>query len=856
MTLISAPAGFGKTTLLSGWIKQTTIPVCWISLDDDDNDPVRFLSYLVSALQTIDKEIGESIQPALRSPQPPASLTLLAYLISDVGDAIGKKEIALVLDDYHVIHQTAVHEIVDYLLKYLPLNFHLIISTRADPPLPLARMRARSELIELREADLRFSDEEAVEFFNQIKGQNLISSDISELNRRTEGWVTGLQMALLSLKGKGDKNKFIQSFTGSNRFVIDYLIEEVLDQQPERIRTLLLKTSILAEFSGDLCQALTGFEDSQAIVEKMERGNLFVIPLDDRREWYRYHHLFADLLYRRLSASMPESVKELHNKASTWFEENHYLGKAVEHALAANDFRKSLRLIGNYVTHIWEYGDQVNLTKWLSDFPEDVLLERPDIMAHHAFALCIAGFYDAAEEKINQIENSLEEIPKNIAGMLATVRAFYSLYRNEIKNAEVYSLSALENLAQDNHLCLSLAYSIHGDVHAFHGHFQICEEIWNKALHEAQVGDSVFMGLIASAKLIVARRRMGRLKDADATYHQQIERVSAGGYEQVAYAGALYAVWADILLEWNRLDEAVENIERGAFFFYDRQKYMAGLAWCAIAMVYARFSQGDIPSAEQALQTLEKRINSQNLPAWAECWYIAWKVRLAIAEGDLSEAEKCLKENNIRLDREFAYPHEVEYLALARLMIAKAKVRSKGDCIDQAEKLLLRLHRHLEDNGWFDKLIETEILLALTYKQQGREDKAIDQLEAALVMSEKEGYTRSYLNEGSPMANLLYKLVVRDRAVNAARRILSDFSLNETMISRIPKKDGLIDPLSTRELEVLQLIGNGASNREIGQILHIALGTVKNHIKSIYNKLNVHNRTQAVKRGRDLDLLQ
>jgi LuxR family maltose regulon positive regulatory protein len=489
LTLISAPAGSGKTSLVSAWAGQAETPFAWFSLDEDDNAPVRFLIYLIAALQTIDPGCGEVVLAALQSPQPPPARSVLPFLLHDVTTC---PDAVLVLDDYHVIKERAVHDLVASLLQHLPRNLHLVIATRADPPLPLPRLRGRQQLSELRPPDLRFTDEEATAFFAGTMGLELSSQDVSALNTRTEGWITGLRMAAISMRGRDDTSAFVRSFTGSNRYILDYLVEEVLQQQPEDIQTFLLHTSILSDLSGDLCRAVTGLDDGQRILEEMEQANLFVVPLDDRRQWFRYHHLFADLLRQRLRLSAPDSLPDLHRRASAWHEQNNLLARAVEHALAAGDYERVVRLVDQRVESIWEHGEQADLTKWLAALPEGMVRQRPALLTSHAFVQCMAGQFEPAEAQLAWAENSPVPTDGLVRGMAATVRAYIALYRDDADAAAEYAHLALEHLPAGHHLWRCLATSILGDAHAFYGRVPTSERTWSQALGEAEAVGSTF----------------------------------------------------------------------------------------------------------------------------------------------------------------------------------------------------------------------------------------------------------------------------------------------------------------------------------------------------------------------------
>ena len=741
LILVSAPAGFGKTTLLSTWTKQTEYPVAWLSLDEADNTPSVFLTYLTAALQTIDPGIGESLLPALLSPQPPAPQAVLTRLITDL---TSRAEMLLVLDDYHLITSHAVHDILTDLIQHMPPNLHLVLATRSDPPLPLPRLRGRQQLTELRTADLRFSLEETDQFLNHIKTLRISDQDVAALTLRTEGWITGLQMAVLSMQNRTDIHQFIESFTGSNRYILDYLLEEVLQQQPEEIRTFLLKTSILTKLSSGLCAAVTGMQNCQHMLEELERANLFLIPLDDHRGWFRYHHLFADLLRQRLSLKAADSIPALHMQASRWYEENSELGPAIEHALSAEAYNDLIRLLKQYIQSIWEHGDQTRLSKWLAALPQDIILDHPVILVHHAFALCFAGQYQEAEAQLLTVEETIGANHEPFSSMASTVRSFNSLYRGEIQAADNYANTALAHLPADQHMWRTLTLSIQGDIHAYYGHFPVCENIWGNALREAEIADCLFFALWISSKLIVARKRMGKLHQAAKTFEQQTRRAKEKGYTKVSFPGALYTVWSNVLLEWNQVEEAITIMEQG-LSLSESQNYSAGIAWSGLSLIAARFAQQGPAGAEQAVHQLEEQLHRHKLPEWTMNYLTAWKARISIARGDLTKCERILQERGIVFDGKFGFPSEVEYLALAHLLIAK-------DELSNAWALLVRLQEQLESMGWTDKLIQVKLLQTLILQKQGNDEEALNLIESILPMAEREGYLRVFLDEGPPMA--------------------------------------------------------------------------------------------------------
>ena len=846
LTLVSAPAGFGKTTLLSTWIKQSNICAAWVSLEKADNSPSRFLLYVIAALQTADAGIGENILLALQSPKPPSVQNVLPYLINDIA---ASSEITLVLDDYHVINSQEIHEMVNSLLSKMPPNLHLVIATRSDPLFTLPLLRGRQELVELRTSDLRFSNQEAVELINHIKQVDIPEKDVLALYKRTEGWVTGLQMAILSMQNRKDTREFIQSFTGTNRYILDYLLEEVLNQQPEAVQAFLLKTSILSQLSGELCEAVTGNPDSQEILEYLERNNIFVVPLDDERHWFRYHHLFADLLYQRLVRNPSESPQELHERASQWFESNRKFGLAIDHVLEADDCDRAIKMLEKYAGMMWEHGDQARLSQWFNRIPENKLGSHPALLAIYAFALCFAGQFDAAEKYLQLAEKNCKPDHLAFPGMAATVRAHISLYSGKIDAASEFAGLAKDSLPAGCHIWRALALSIYGDVSAYtHGDTPTCEQIWLEGLREAKLAENLFFTLWICAKLVFTQRRLGQLKKAEKTFQTEIDAIKPEFHRRVAVAGSLYAVYGDVLLEWDRLEEAEEQIRHG-LHLCERQNYTAGVAWSSIALVSVTYARRGPAAAAEALNELREKVESQRLPAWTQSWYTAWNVRLCLQNNRLRQAAKILADRNITLMGELTYPREVEYLTLARLLIAMKD-------FSQAESLLNRIEKHLQKTGWSDKLIKAQILKAILYQEWDQAQRAIEVLEPLLEIAEQEGYIRSFINEGPQMERLLVKASVLNISQRYVESILSAFQSSRSQSAYQDSQTTLLEALSAREIDVLRVVADGASNQEAALKLHIALGTVKNHLKRIYSKLEVHNRTQAVARAIDLKIIK
>ncbi|MEJ2557153.1 MAG: hypothetical protein P8186_13170, partial [Anaerolineae bacterium] len=576
MTLASAPAGFGKTTLVSDWLRRIDFPVApgsrrrartgWLSLDESDNDPSRFLAYFIAALQTIEANIGQGALSVLQSPGAPPTETILTSLLNEI-TAIPDR-IILVLDDYHLIEAQAIHDALTFLLEHLPVNMHLVIASRDDPHLPLARLRAHGHLTELRATDLRFTSSEAAEFLNQVMGLDLSAEDIAALERRTEGWIAGLQLAAISMQGHEDVTNFIKSFTGSHRFVLDYLIEEVLGQQSESVQTFLLQTAVLNRMTGSLCDALTGKHNGKATLDMLEHANLFIIPLDNERRWYRYHHLFSDLLRRRLGQTQPDWAPTLHIRASEWYEQNGFIDEAIEHALRAEDFERAAHLIEEHVDAIWGRGEHTKLRRWLAGLPVELVFSKPHLCILQAWDLFTSGQQDAAERSLQAAEEALDtstdratetssmeqgQLPGSdsmkIQGRAAAIRAFLAFYRGDVQEISRYSRRALEYLPEQDLTWRSTATVALGDAYSFVGDLSSAYRVRLEALEASKAAGNIYMILIASMKLAVTMRQQGRLERVIDMCQQQLQLANESGLSHTAVVGWLLAVWGEVLAE-------------------------------------------------------------------------------------------------------------------------------------------------------------------------------------------------------------------------------------------------------------------------------------------------------------------
>ncbi len=861
MTLISASAGFGKTTLVSAWIaKIQNLAVAWVSLDEADNDPTRFLTYLVAALQTVAPKVGASVLALLQSPQPPAPATILTALLNDIA-AIPDK-FMLVLDDYHLIENKAIDQALTFLLDHLPPPMHLVIATRADPDLPLARLRARDQLTEVRAADLRFTPAEAADFLNGVMGLALAPELIAALERRTEGWVAGLQLAALSLQGQQaanpqDVSNFIQSFTGSHRFVLDYLLEEVLHQQPEPIQTFLLHTAILDRLCGSLCDAVLRKDEesfssfilppSSLILEQLERANLFIVPLDQERRWYRYHHLFAELLRQRLQQSLAAlageaggGVAPLHLRASAWYEANGLELEAFHHAVAANDIGRADRLIEGKGMPLHFRGAAVPILTWLKSLPTPVLDAWPRLWTVYASVALVTGHITGAEEKLQAAEAALqtpsaqplaEEMHQDLLGRIAAIRATAAASQNQVEAIITHSQRALVDLHPANLAFrtstiwkLGYAYHLQNDrVAASRAYREVI------ATGEAS-GNRVFT-LMASIGL-------GHLQELDTQLHLAVQTnrriLELVGEGALPVVGVTYLGLARIHYEWNDLVAAAQYLQQGLALVQQMEnkgQFVAG----EILHARLQLAQGDVTGAATRLAEAEQLARRQNLASQLPDLLTTQVVTL-LRQGYGTEAAQIALRHNLAI-------------AQARVALAQGDPAAALTVLDSRR-------RQVEAKGWADERLKVLILQALAHQAQGATTAALPLLGEALALTEPEGFIRLFVDEGQPIAQLLKRMKDEDRRMKLyVDKLLAAFGNQEPLPPSSLLPPPLIEPLSQRELEVLQLIAQGLSNEEISQRLFLALSTVKGHNRIIFDKLQVQRRTEAVARARTLGLL-
>ncbi len=902
LTLISAPAGFGKPTRVSEWIATlagSKARAAWLSLDEGDNDPTRFLTYLVAAMRTIAPRIDEATLGALQSSSPPPIESLLTILLNELTTL--SANLILVLDDYHTIDSQPIDQALAFLVEHLPPQLHLVIASREDPPLPLARLRVRGQLTELRAADLRFTPTEAAEFLNRVMGLNLAAEDIAALENRTEGWIAGLQLAALSMQGRSDITSFIRAFTGSHRFVLDYLMEEVLQRQPERVRSFLLQTAILDRLSGPLCDAVcsigtavTEREDGRGMLAALERGNLFVLPLDDQRQWYRYHHLFADVLQARLMEEQPDRVSELHRRASVWFEQNNLPADAIRHALSAQDFERAAGLI-ELAWPATEDGSIQPATwlSWVKTLPDALVHARPVLNVGYAYALLGRGEMEAAEARLKdaerwlesadtmkaqQVTPSVETCPesfdyaqdklhrrmvvvdqeqfKSLPATIAVGRAYIAQALGNIPDTFRYASRVLELVPEGDHLRHGQASMLLGMTYWASGDLEAANRVFADYTLKLRTAGNIPDAISATVVLADIRLALGRLREALGTVEQCLHFVMDQG-EPIPFDTAdLHRALSELYLEQGNLEAAAHHLQRGKELGEKAELPVLRYRLC-IAQARLKKTQGDLAGALDLLDEAERLFIRTPLPD--VCPISALKARIWVAQARLTEALDWAHERSLSVDDAPGYLHEFEHITLARALIARYRSTREDVAICDALNLLEGLLHAAEEGGRMGSVVEILVLQALAHQAQGNLSLALAPLERALSLAEPEGYVRIFVDEGESMRWLLEKQAHGEgrQPIGYAAKLLAAFAPPPTILQsavRYPQST-LIEPLSERELEVLQHIADGLTNREIADRLYLSLFTVKAHARSIYDKLDAHSRTQAVARARELGVL-
>jgi ATP/maltotriose-dependent transcriptional regulator MalT len=891
LTLIAAPAGFGKTTLVASCIARCDLPVAWLSLDERDNQAERFLTYLVAALHGVDYRIGTDATQLVGGMQPAPPEAVLTSLVNDLDALHGK--VALVLDDYHVIRSQAVHEAVAFLLAHCPQSFHLAIATRSDPPLPLARLRARGQMVELRAADLGFTEHEAAQFLNDVMGLGLDAGSVAALEERTEGWVAGLQMAALSMRGRTDVLAFIQAFSGTNRYILDYLLEEVLANQPPEIQRFLLHTSILDRLAAPLCDAVldngkgpecqredrwTGTGSRAAsrassILGYLERANLFLVPLDEERTWYRYHHLFADLLYARLQDTCKrQDITGLHARAAQWYEQNGWTYRAIRHASLTSDDAWVERLIEQNYMEMFQRRDSSAIRSWTGELDPERIYRRPRLCIYEATSRSWLGQLDTADLFLDRAEDGIRQeaaTPETEAmrGHLAYVRSRVTAMRGDVGRAIDLCLAAREKTPASNQallggigVMLGYGYFLSGDfVHAV----QTLDETIQSGITASAINST------AGAYCVLARLHavQGRLHRSFEVYQKAAAFARKMGDRDLGAQGVVDVGMADVRCEWNDLDAALVQLQHGLALLPMWAK-ADDIALTYVTLARIHLAKANKRDARKAIEKAIQLVKARGLFSEARDAVRAAQVKLWLAQGELQAAARWAASQVARStpDDRSGFENELALVTQARVSVALNRSR-------EALTLLSHLEDAAQSAGRMGRVLEILLLKALAMRETGDTEHAIAALTQCLRLAEPEGYARIFLDEGRPMQMLLAQWLaragagpLRDYAVHLVSQFdaapRGDATVQEAVspashVARPAEPGGqaLVEPLSQREMEVLHLMSLGKTNKAIARQLIIAPGTVKAHAASIYRKLDVANRTEAVARARHLGIL-
>lgn len=888
LTLISAPAGFGKTTLVTSSVAKTEMLVAWLSLDKNDNQEGRFLNYLIAALQSVDSKIGIGAAQLMSGMQPALSESILTTLINDL-DTAGR-DIILVLDDYQFISSQAVHEGVAFLLEHIPNTLHLLIATRSDPLLPLARLRARDQMVELRAADLRFTESEAIQFLNDIMDLELKADWITMLEKRTEGWIAGLQMAALSMQNRDDVLGFIEGFSGTNRYILDYLLEDVLARQSPEIQRFLLHTSILERLTAPLCDAVmvNGKEpeneeyegviysgvavinSSVSTLEYLEKANLFLVPLDDERIWYRYHHLFADLLRAQLQRSLnAEGIAKLHVRAAGWYEQDGSILDAIHHAALASEPEMVERFIEQNYMELVSRGEMSGMRYWIGDLSRELIYSRPWLCIYEAYSHSWFGELDDAAILLEETENRIRSETATpdiqaLRGHLVYVKSRVTAMRGNIHQAIEYCLESRKLIPADN-LALQLDTRITlGYEYFLSGDYAKASQNLNKVIQIGKTVGAVINTVAASCVMARLYANQGLMHKAYEIYQTTAQSIPDQGNHHLGARSLVEIGIADLLCEWNDLDAALVHMDKGLTLIskWDKADDLV-LAYITLARIH--LAQANIRDATESLKKAAHLVRTRGVFSEARHIVEYTQVKLWLVQGDLQAAIRwaASQEERLNADDLLGFENELIHISQARVLNAKNE-------LEETIHLLSRLEKNAQSGERNGSLIEIMLLKALVLQKMGDTKKAAIILTKSLTLAEPEGYARIFLDEGQPARKLFTQWLehtssgpLRDYVI----RLLSQFDVELQIFKTTQEKDSptgdllprigktLVESLSPRELEVLHLMALGLTNKKIAEQLIVAPGTIKAHAASIYRKLDVANRTEAVARARQLDIL-
>ncbi len=856
LILISAPAGFGKTTVVSHWINKYSIPTAWFSIDTNDNDIVDFLSYIISGIQNIDDGFGKRAMEVLKSPTPPSSESIINLLINDIIKI--KKDFILILDDFHLINNKEIFKALSYLLEYLPENLHVVILSRSDPNLPIAKIRSQNQLIELRSADLSFSANDISVLFNKKLRTKLSVEDIYSLENKTEGWIAGLQLAALSMQGYDDNSAFINALAGNNRYIMDYLIEEVLNAQEDDVKDFLLKTSLLKQFSAPLCNAILNRNDSQQILEKLENNNMFIYPLDNERHWYRFHHLFADLLKQRLLFNDSSMIEELHNRACEWYEKKQLYNLAIEHALANNNFEKSIQLLGEIVEQMWENGQHAAIIKYGELLPDELIKKNAEFGFYYSWILISAGKIKKAEpflvgaeqitkNIIREKKISNEELKSNetLLGKIAVAFAYMNSHQEHSEKTFDYCKIAMKNLSEDNPLWYSWAWFSYGVAYFAKGELLESNKAFNCAFEYGKKSGNIYLMSTIVIRMAENEQQLGHYKLAYKKCSDLLSLISDKGLSQITKAdwtyAALYFIMGTTQYMWADTEKAFENIKIAYNLCKDGSDvYLKVFVLMVYSIVLKELNDND---AEKRISELDDLIKNNSVPPFLTSFYIGWKTYLLTEKEQIEDANILISEY-LEHNKEINYVNEAAYVAYARLL----RIQNR---LDEAELLLSELYDFASKGKRIERMIEVRVQHAILYNMQRKSNKALSCLMEAIELAANENLLSYFVFIANDIHNVLQEVfkIHATSKTNIPKQFIDDL---KAVLEKREKQNRIsIDSeLSARELDTLKLIAEDLSNQEIADKLFISINTVKSHVKNILLKQETDSRSKAVTKAK------
>lgn len=838
LILISAPAGYGKTTIMTSWRLESGLPSAWVSLDKEDNDPIRFLIYISKAFNEISPEIGQNSLSLLRSTRTPSLETILTILINEL--SAFQSGIQLFLDDYHLLEEPGIHSLVSYLIEHLPHNVKLFLACRSDPPLQLSRLRVLGQLLEVRQEDLQFSLEESSELLVQNAGLDLDQDQIASLENRTEGWVAGLHLAALSMQHKEDLDAFIQEFSGSHHYIIDYLMDEVFSQQTPELKKFLVETSILDRFNSELCDRVTGRDDSSLLMDKLEKENLFLVPLDDHRDWYRYHQLFRDFLSSKLSRN---KNNELYGKAVSWFMENGLSVQAVNYSLQTGDLELMVEVISQAAFEALNQGEFLTVLRWLEHIPEDVVTGNIVLSVCKGFVLFFTATHEDAQTYLEAAENCLHpDTTSSIRGRFLVLKAHLAICSDQLDPCIGYSREALELLDNDDLLFRNLTLNILGQVLEMKGDVRSAADIYKQAFESGWRFGDLLGALVAFTNLIFSLNELGLHNEAVSLCQKAVSGPQRHKNHGINLTDAVYLVWGLLAYESNELETALEYTNRGLDLIR-AVNFPPGELWGLniIVRTYLRMKKFDL--AREVIRDGKQLASALGLNYVHGVWFEAMEAQISLETGDLTSAAAWGEKTGFNSQGPYHYWIDYSYFIYTRLLLSQGR-------LEEAETLLANMETTVTQEARNRKLIPIYLLQARLLDAQNRMAHAVKKVEKALVLAAPEDYRTAFLEEGVHLMQLLQQ----------ARRSAPAFVDELLLVLRGPdfpasRDTGLIDPLTEREQEVLRLVSRGLSNREIADVLVVSLGTIKKHLNNIFGKLHVESRTQAIVKGREIDLI-